>query len=62
MLETFVSATEIDRIIMLEKTNFNLDFLKTIVEMVSDSSVLQVRYFRAVVKFVLGTIRFSREI
>ena len=42
MLQTFVNATESDRIIMLEKTNFNLGFLKTIVEVVSDSSVLQV--------------------
>ncbi len=42
MLQTFVSATESDRIIMLEKTNFNLSFLKTIVELVSDSSVLQI--------------------
>jgi hypothetical protein len=47
MLQTFVLANETQRILMLEKTNFNLGFLKTIVEVVSDSSVLQASDFSA---------------
>jgi hypothetical protein len=54
MLQTFVLANETQRILMLEKTNFNLSFLKTIVEVFSDSSVLQA----VVSNPKLGTLQF----